>query len=366
MIKLFNFNLLFLFIFLGFVGNYLIIKFWRPEVYFRFGFKKYQAIQKIHYGDVPRLGGFVFFCTLFLYFLICKTDDSNLIIRSFLIPLIPILLIGLKEDIFHHTDPYIRLFFILFSGWLFRVFYLGPYPDMTHLPIISKLLSLQGGAGFFYIFSIAALINGMNLVDGVNGLCTFVAMSILASLLFIAYNVHDNFIFNVIFLCIVLLIPFLMFNFPKGKIFLGDMGSYGLGGLISMIIIVMFGRHPNLSVWLAPFIIIYPLTELIFSILRRFFTKSLIFSADLKHIHILMFKAKFLKHKQYKRKHNVNAMVAPSLFFLWSFPCFIIFYNYKSLKLIFLSILIFVAMYLITYFFLRSNLALKGEVIGKI
>ena len=355
MIKLFNFNVFFLFIFFGFVGNYLIINFWRPEIYRRFGLKKYQAIQKIHDKDVPRLGGLVYFCTIFIYFLICKTDDSNLIIRSVLIPLIPLLFIGLKEDLFHHTDPNIRLFFILFSGWLFRVYYLGPYPDMSNVPIISNLFSLQGGAGFFYVLSIAALINGMNLIDGVNGLCGFVAMSILASLLFIAYNVNDNFMFNVIFLSMVLLIPFLAFNFPNGKIFLGDMGSYGLGGLISMLIIVMFGRHPDLSVWLAPFILIYPITELIFSILRRFFTKKFIFSADLKHLHILMYKAKLLKHKECESKHNANGMVAPSLFILWSFPCLIIFYNFKSLKLIFLSMLVFIAMYLTIYFFVRSR-----------
>jgi UDP-N-acetylmuramyl pentapeptide phosphotransferase/UDP-N-acetylglucosamine-1-phosphate transferase len=221
---------------------------------------------------------------------------------------------------------------------------------MTNVPIISKIFSLQSGASFFFILSIAAMVNAMNLIDGVNGLCGFVTISILTSLLFISYNTHDDLMIKTIVSTILLLIPFLVFNFPDGKIFLGDMGSYGFGALISILVIMIFGRHPNLSVWLAPFIIIYPLTELIFTIGRRFISKSFIFSPDLKHLHTLVFKAKFLQYKKSKNMKNINGMVAPYLSFLWLFPSLIIFYDYENARLVSIAALFFIVMYLFTYF----------------
>ena len=53
---------------------------------------------------------------------------------------------------------------------------MGPLPNMLDVPLIGKLLALQGGVSFFYILSIVAVANGMNLIDGVNGLCGAVTL----------------------------------------------------------------------------------------------------------------------------------------------------------------------------------------------
>ena len=43
------------------------------------------------------------------------------------------------------------------------------------------------------------------------------------------------------------LIGFLILNYPYGKIFLGDTGSYFLGLLSSYLVVEVFSKNPNLK-----------------------------------------------------------------------------------------------------------------------
>jgi UDP-GlcNAc:undecaprenyl-phosphate/decaprenyl-phosphate GlcNAc-1-phosphate transferase len=61
----------------------------------------------------------------------------------------------------------------------------------------------------------------------------------------------------------------MLMNYPYGRIFLGDLGAYSLGLIVSMLTIILFGRHPEISPWGAVLILIYPATEVVFSLLRR-------------------------------------------------------------------------------------------------
>ena len=148
-----------------------------------------------------------------------NTNESIQSLKIILICLIPIIVIGIKEDLFHNVEPAIRLLILLFVGWLFRAQYTGPLPLLTDIPFISKLLLLQGGISIFYILSMTAVANVMNLMDGVNGLCGAVALSILGALLFLSHKTSDEVMLSTIFSVILILTPFLIFNYPYGKIF---------------------------------------------------------------------------------------------------------------------------------------------------
>ena len=140
---------------------------------------------------------------------------------------------------------------------------------MTEVPLIGKLLLLQGSISLFYILSMMTLANGMNLIDGVNGLCGAVALVILSGLLFLSYKTADTVMLSTIFSLMLLIAPFMFFNYPFGKIFLGDLGSYCLGMILSMLTIILFGRHPEISPYSAALTLIYPLTEIVFTMVRR-------------------------------------------------------------------------------------------------
>ena len=337
----FDFNVL-IFMGMSLVLNASIAYLWYKKFYQKLGLKSYQAIQRIHLNETPRLGGLVFILSLISYVMYYPNNESIQLLKLILISLIPIIVIGVKEDLFHNVEPTIRLLSLLFVGWLFRAQFTGPLPNMADVPLIGKLLALQGGISFFYILSMAAVANGMNLIDGVNGLCGAVALSILGALLFLSYKTSDVVMLSTIVSVTLILIPFLIFNYPYGKIFLGDLGAYSLGLILSMLTIIFFGRHPEISPWGAALILIYPTTELVFSLLRRAIKGVSIYHADTFHLHLKFFHF-FRPQPAYKK--IANALVTPTLSPLWLFPLIAISWVYHKPLFILIAIILFVLFY---------------------
>jgi UDP-N-acetylmuramyl pentapeptide phosphotransferase/UDP-N-acetylglucosamine-1-phosphate transferase len=326
--------------------NGLIAYIWHKKFYKKLGLKAYKAVQRIHLNETPRLGGLAFILSLVSFVLYSDANESIFFLKLILISLIPIIIIGFKEDLFHNVEPAVRLMALLFVGWLFRVQYSGPWPNLADVPLISKLVMLQGGITFFYILSIVAIANGMNLIDGVNGLCAAVALSVLGALLFISFKTSDVIMMSAILSVILILIPFLFINYPYGKIFLGDLGAYSLGLILSMLTIILFGRHPEISPWGAALILIYPAIEVVFSILRRTLKGVSIYHADTAHLHLKTFHF-FRPLPGYK--NVANALVTPSLSLLWLFPLITITWVYQKPLFILFAIILFLTCYSFLY-----------------
>jgi UDP-N-acetylmuramyl pentapeptide phosphotransferase/UDP-N-acetylglucosamine-1-phosphate transferase len=123
---------------LSLVLNGSIAYLWHKKFYKKLGLKSYQAIQRIHLNETPRLGGLVFILSLISYVIFCPANESIQLLKLILISLIPIIVIGIKEDLFHNVEPAIRLISLLFVGWLFRSQFMGPLPNMADIPLVSK------------------------------------------------------------------------------------------------------------------------------------------------------------------------------------------------------------------------------------
>lgn len=326
--------------------NGLVAYLWHIKFYKKLGLKTYKAIQRIHLNETPRLGGFIFLISLASLAIYFNSSESVNLLKLILISLTPIFFIGLKEDLFHNVDPAIRLSSLLFVGWLFRIQFTGNLPNLSEVPILSKLITLQGGISFFYILSIATIANGMNLIDGVNGLCSTTALSILGALLFLCYKTSDLLMLSLIFSVILILIPFVLVNYPYGKIFLGDLGAYSLGVIVSLIAIIFFGRHPEISPWAAVLILIYPITEVVFSLLRRVFHSKSIFQPDTEHLHLRIFHF-FRPYSGYKK--IANALVLPTLAGIWLFPLLSIAWVFHNTLFIWIAIFFFIFLYFLLY-----------------
>jgi UDP-N-acetylmuramyl pentapeptide phosphotransferase/UDP-N-acetylglucosamine-1-phosphate transferase len=338
----------FVLIFMGMalVLNSGVAYLWHKRFYRKLGLKTYQAVQRIHLNETPRLGGFIFILSLTSFVAFSNTNESIQFLKIILICLIPIILMGIKEDLFHNVEPAIRLIALLFVGWLFRAQFSGPLPILTDIPFIGKLLLLQGGISIFYILSMVAVANGMNLIDGVNGLCGAVVLSILSALLFLSYKTADITMLSLIFSVILLLIPFMFVNYPYGKIFLGDLGAYSLGLIVSMLTIILFGRHPEISPWGAVLILIYPATEVVFSLMRRMVKGISVYHADKEHLHLKLFY--FFRPKPHYKK-IANALVTPALSGLWLFPLLAITWVYQKPIFIWIAIIQFISLYCLLY-----------------
>lgn len=353
-----------IFILIALFLNFTVVFFWQKKLYLKLGFhRKYQAIQRIHLNEIPRLGGLIFIITLTFFSIYSKPSESILFFRSILLCLIPVFLIGFKEDIFHNVKPLTRFIAILFSSWIFTSLNIGPFPNLIEIPLVGKLFIIKWGADFFYILSMAAIANGMNLIDGVNGLCAAVTLSILGALLFLSYQIGDLLIFYSALNIAFLLVPFLLFNYPYGRIFLGDMGAYALGLIISFLVIIFFGRHPEISPWAAVLILIYPITEITWTILRRFIRGDSFYKPDRGHLHLKLFY--FFRSKKFS-KQVANAIVMPLLSPFWLFPLISVCFTFQKLPFIRVSITLFVVFYGLFYVFLPApknsiNLRLQSE-----
>lgn len=331
-----------LFMSMALVLNIGVAYLWHKKFYQNLGLKTYQAVQRIHLNETPRLGGFIFILSLTSFVAFSNINETIQLLKIILICLIPIIFMGIKEDLFHNVEPAIRLLTLLFVGWLFRVQFTGPLPVLADIPFIGKLVLLQGGISIFYILGMVAVANGMNLIDGVNGLCGAVALSILSALLFLSYKTSDITMLSLIFSVILLIIPFMLMNYPYGRIFLGDLGAYSLGLILSMLTIILFGRHPEISPWGAVLILIYPATEVVFSLLRRMVKGVSIYHADTAHLHLKLFHF-FRPQPQYKK--IANALVMPTLSGLWLFPLLTITWVYQKPHFIWIAIILFIALY---------------------
>ena len=303
--------------------------------------KVYVAIQRIHLAETPRLGGLMIIIVLTLYTFLHAEPEVAAIFKLYLWSMLPLVIVALKEDLFQNVRPSLRLASLLASGTIFVMTFGGPFPNFEGT-FLSLFFKHPLGLILFYPLALSALANGSNLTDGVNGLCSMIFLSILGSLLFLAYQLGDNTIMMVILMFIMMIVAFLCFNYPKGQIFLGDLGAYFLAFLTGMITIMFFGRHSEISPWFPALILIYPMTEVAFSMVRRLYRGKPVFSPDTKHLHIKIF---YFLRKIPQMKHYANPSVMPLLSVLWVYPLIVTPWAFKKPILILPFILIFFVVY---------------------
>jgi len=86
-----------------------------------------------------------------------------------------------------------------------------------------------------------------NLIDGLNGLAMGVCMLIAGRLAFLANALGDTVILNISILLMCSIMGLFVFNFPFGKIFLGDAGAYTLGHVLIWLSILHVALNPEIS-----------------------------------------------------------------------------------------------------------------------
>jgi UDP-GlcNAc:undecaprenyl-phosphate GlcNAc-1-phosphate transferase len=323
---------------------FTISSFWK-KIYGSLSLQAYQAKQRLHQDEVPRIGGLIVY--LFLTITAFFVFDSDLL-NIILISAIPIIFIGVKEDFFHNTRPSLRLIFMILSSSLF-IYLLPTNLPKIDFPLINQLLSFSFMKEIFFIFSILVIINGNNLIDGVNGNMALTNIVQLCVLALLAFTLDDSHIAGVCLIVLIPLVIFLIFNFPFGKIFSGDAGAYFYGFVISASVIYLFGKYDQLFSWNAILILIYPSMELLFSFIRKkMFENKSPFTPDAKHLHSLVF-----RHFSKRLKLTNNSFVAIYLLPLTTAPFLVYFYHNDIFIIIFSIFLIFIIYILMYLYFLN-------------
>jgi UDP-N-acetylmuramyl pentapeptide phosphotransferase/UDP-N-acetylglucosamine-1-phosphate transferase len=203
----------------------------------------------------------------------------------------------------------------------------------------------------FFTAAITTIINGQNIIDGTNGLSALTSMTIFASLWYTGFLVEDYNLMSISFTILLLLISFIIFNYPYGKIFLGDTGSYFLGLLAAYMTIQTFANNPELPSWSAVIILFYPTLEVVFSYFRKISQHKSPFLPDNQHLHLKIY---HLLSKDSPQRRLYNALVAPFLSIIWLTPLTLLplSFNFPHLSMIVLLALIII--YLFFYFSIPS------------
>ena len=328
---------LLLFFLASFVGNFLMMKYG-----YQISLSKGNQTQDIHQGQISRLGGLILIILFYIYAILFQIIPLNFFFISLLV-LIPALL----EDFGFSLKPLIRLSAIL-MGCLILVInfnYLPPF-DLSFLNIVFNNFYFQI---IFYTLALATVINGQNIIDGTNGLSASAGLIIFICIGYLGLEISNPKIIQIAIIMITLIISFLLFNFPFGKIFLGDAGSYFIGLMSGYLIIEIFATNPQLPTWSAVIILFYPTLEVIFSYFRKIYSHQSPFLPDNKHLHLKIFY--LLSNGEIKSSRLYNALVAPFLSIIWLSPLAIL---PISLVLPHLSIIFLVGLVLVYLFFYYS------------
>lgn len=296
--------------------------------------------QDIHLGNTPRLGGLIMIIIFFGYEILSLNSLNILFWCSFIV-LVPAFL----EDLRFSINPIIRLTAIIISC-LILIINLPALPQFN-FGLLNILFNNNLFQIIFFTLAMTTIINGQNIIDGTNGLSAMTALSIFGSIFFLGIYLDDLYVLKTSAVIIILIIGFLFFNYPLGKIFLGDTGSYFLGLMSSYLIIDIFAKYQELSSWSAVVIFIYPLLEVSTSYFRRILNKKSPFSPDSSHLHSKIYSLIFIK---IKHKQLSNALVAPFLLMLWLIPQLLVPLTLHNHRIALLIILIVSILYLILYF----------------
>lgn len=171
-----------------------------------------------HTTPTPRGGGLAIVITWYIFLLYLRFNhqiDKNLFYA--LISSILLVIIGLVDDI-KNVSPKIRIVFQLLSGIL-GLYFLGgvKYIDFgfitIELPYVVNLIVLVLIIGFINVF---------NFLDGIDGYLGMETIFVFSALSFFSSS------FIVLSFAFITL-GFLIWNWPKAKIFCGDVGSTFIG-----------------------------------------------------------------------------------------------------------------------------------------
>ncbi len=165
-------------------------------------------------------------------------------------------LVSIIDDLFK-INPTIRLVLQITICYLSLPIFKFPIIDL--LPEKLELL--------FIVYFFVLIINTNNFIDGSDGVMGICSLVLYTGVLIISYLNNEIYPITLISLIMLsLIIPFLFFNWPKAKTFLGDTGSIPVGFINGYIIIFLIQID---YYFLGIILFLYPLVDVNLTLIRK-------------------------------------------------------------------------------------------------
>ncbi len=242
---------------------------------YRFKLIDYPSERKIHTSPTLKAGGSIIIIGYMAGVFVLKTFWWQIGLCLTLIFITGILgdkeLLGPKERLF--LQLIISLLFIILTDTMVKDLKIFQLPLYLSIP--------------FTMVGITGLTNAFNIIDGMNGLASSLGVISLITIGILG-SLHGNdyiLIHTLIFSSSIG--AFLLFNL-RGKIFLGDSGSYMIGFLVGSLSVIVANKVSLVSPFAFFLNALIPIFDTVFSMWRRKRLHRDPFKADKRHLHHML------------------------------------------------------------------------------
>ena len=241
------------------------------------------GIQKFHSSPTPRIGGIPVVMALIFAWGYSGTETQK-ILAPILFAGMPAFLFGIAEDLTKKIGVFQRLLATMASGLL--AWWITDY-SLSRLDILGLdiLMQFTFFSLIFTAFAVGGVANSINIIDGFNGYASLTCAIAFSGFAMIAFQVGDENLAIVSLILAASVFGFFWVNWPFGKIFLGDGGAYFLGFALGWIAVLLVERNQSVSTFSTLLICILPVTEVIFTIVRRLIRGESPSNPDRLHFH---------------------------------------------------------------------------------
>lgn len=210
------------------------------------------ASHKVKNGT-PTMGGIVFVLAAILGTVISTLvfDIKNIFNPELILTTIVLVgysLIGLIDDaliIVKHSNkglpPLAKLLAqiaLAIICYFYAMNFIPGFTSVVTIPLVDISIDFKYLYPFLILIMFAGESNGVNLSDGLDGLATGLSMIAIAPFIIFSIMTKDYVLASYATAMVGALLGFMMFNYHPAKIFMGDVGSLGLGGFLAVLAIL--------------------------------------------------------------------------------------------------------------------------------
>lgn len=250
---------------------------------------------RLHKKGIPRLGGIAiyggFYVTLLFLYIFRKDyfDNSGVKLIGIFLASTVVVATGLYDDLVKRLSYRVKfalqvlaIIIIIFFGYNVRVI-TNPLGGEIYIGILGT---------FFVIIWMLAILNAINLIDGLDGLACGTSMIVCCSFFIIAFRQNNIFLLLMITSFIGAGLAFLRYNFYPARLFLGDSGSLFLGFMLGILAMESYTKRATAVSLIVPLLtLLIPIASVVFTFSRRIASARNPFKPDRMHLHYRFLRA---------------------------------------------------------------------------
>jgi len=301
-----------------------------------------EGIQKLHKEPTSRIGGLGIFLAVVCAYCFEDADRSS-ILGPLILAGLSAFIFGLAEDVTKQVNIRTRLIATILAGvlgWAIT----GISLSHVGINLIDPLFKNKGFSVLFTAIAIGGIANAINIIDGLNGLASSMMVIALVAIATIAHSVGDVNLAVASLTVSAAIFGFFLVNWPWGKIFMGDGGSYFAGFALAWSCVLLVERNPSISPIAGLLVCIYPFTEVLFSIYRRKLRSHTLTRPDNQHLHSLIYRRYFFSLRNWN-----NSMAGLIVGALSLPPALCAYYFRESNFFCFICVIFFLVSYVALY-----------------